>query len=167
MRPAPLRITYIGGPTALIEIGKLRLLTDPTFDPAGGEYKTPSYSLFKLQGPVLDLATIGRIDAVLLSHDHHFDNLDNSGRGSLSKAPRVLTTEIGASRLGGHAEGLAPWQTIELEGVEGDVLSIQLRPRDTVLQTPIADPASVLWSERKALRRICSTCQATLCGTRV
>jgi L-ascorbate metabolism protein UlaG (beta-lactamase superfamily) len=28
-------VTHIGGPTALIEIGQLRLLTDPTFDPAG------------------------------------------------------------------------------------------------------------------------------------
>jgi L-ascorbate metabolism protein UlaG (beta-lactamase superfamily) len=28
-------ITYIGGPTALIEIGGMRLLTDPTFDPPG------------------------------------------------------------------------------------------------------------------------------------
>ena len=28
---------YIGGPTALLEFGGLRLLTDPTFDPAGGE----------------------------------------------------------------------------------------------------------------------------------
>jgi L-ascorbate metabolism protein UlaG (beta-lactamase superfamily) len=75
---ARLRITCIGGPTALIEIGGLRLLTDPTFDPAGGEYQTPSYSLFKLQQPALDKDAIGQIDAVLLSHDHH-DNLDNSG----------------------------------------------------------------------------------------
>jgi L-ascorbate metabolism protein UlaG (beta-lactamase superfamily) len=28
------RMTYIGGPAALIEMGGLRLLTDPTFDPA-------------------------------------------------------------------------------------------------------------------------------------
>jgi L-ascorbate metabolism protein UlaG (beta-lactamase superfamily) len=27
------RITHIGGPTALIEVGGWRLLTDPTFDP--------------------------------------------------------------------------------------------------------------------------------------
>ena len=37
----PLRITYIGGPTALLELAGLRLLTDPTFDPAGTEYRTP------------------------------------------------------------------------------------------------------------------------------
>ena len=32
------RITYIGGPTALIEIGPWRILTDPTFDPPGRKY---------------------------------------------------------------------------------------------------------------------------------
>ena len=32
------RITHIGGPTALIEIGGWRLLTDPTFDPPGRRY---------------------------------------------------------------------------------------------------------------------------------
>jgi L-ascorbate metabolism protein UlaG (beta-lactamase superfamily) len=29
---SPVRITLIGGPTALIEIDGFRLLTDPTFD---------------------------------------------------------------------------------------------------------------------------------------
>jgi L-ascorbate metabolism protein UlaG (beta-lactamase superfamily) len=29
------RITHIGGPTALIEVGGWRLLTDPTFDAPG------------------------------------------------------------------------------------------------------------------------------------
>ncbi len=32
------RLTHVGGPTALIEAGGWRLLTDPTFDPAGGRY---------------------------------------------------------------------------------------------------------------------------------
>lgn len=34
------RITLIGGPTALIEIDGFRLLTDPTFD-APGRYQLP------------------------------------------------------------------------------------------------------------------------------
>ena len=33
------RVTHIGGPTVLLEIGGWRLLTDPTFDAAGGDYK--------------------------------------------------------------------------------------------------------------------------------
>ncbi len=32
------RVTYVGGPTARLKWGGLRLLTDPTFDPAGGVY---------------------------------------------------------------------------------------------------------------------------------
>jgi hypothetical protein len=34
------KLTLIGGPTALIEIGGFRLLTEPTFD-SPGEYKLP------------------------------------------------------------------------------------------------------------------------------
>jgi L-ascorbate metabolism protein UlaG (beta-lactamase superfamily) len=29
------RITLVGGPTVLLELGGFRLLTDPTFDPPG------------------------------------------------------------------------------------------------------------------------------------
>jgi len=47
-----LRITLIGGPTALIEIDGFRLLTDPTFDPPGS-YQLPHVKLEKLTGPAL------------------------------------------------------------------------------------------------------------------
>jgi L-ascorbate metabolism protein UlaG (beta-lactamase superfamily) len=57
---------------------------------------------------------LGPIDAVLLSHDQHSDNLDNSGRAFLRQASRVLTTTIGAERLGGSVEGLLPWQSVTL-----------------------------------------------------
>lgn len=43
----PVHITHIGGPTALIEIGSLRILTDPTFDPAGTRYVDGPYELVK------------------------------------------------------------------------------------------------------------------------
>ena len=123
-----LRITYIGGPTALIEIGALRLLTDPTFDSAKGEYRTPSYSLFKLQAPAFGADAIGRIDTILLSHDHHFDNLDNAGRLLLNRADRVLTTQAGAARLGGGAEGLTPWQSTHISVPGVGLLSIVATP---------------------------------------
>jgi L-ascorbate metabolism protein UlaG (beta-lactamase superfamily) len=108
-----LTLTLIGGPTALIEIDGFRLLTDPTFD-LPGTYQLPHVKLEKLSGPALALEAIGEIDAVLLSHDQHADNLDESGKHFLPKARRVLTTEAGAKRLGGHAEGLAPWASTEL-----------------------------------------------------
>jgi L-ascorbate metabolism protein UlaG (beta-lactamase superfamily) len=98
----------------LLEFGGLRLLTDPTFDPAGSEYTTPVYTLRKTQSPAISADAIGPIDAVLLSHDHHFDNLDRAGRALLPHAARVITTAAGAERLGPPAIGIAPWQTLEM-----------------------------------------------------
>jgi L-ascorbate metabolism protein UlaG (beta-lactamase superfamily) len=122
-----LSITLIGGPTALIEIDGFRLLTDPTFD-APGAYELPHVKLEKLSGPALTAEAIGKVDAVLLSHDQHADNLDRAGKEFLARADRVLTTSIGAKRLGGRAEGLAPWAATELVGKDGRSLAITATP---------------------------------------
>ena len=110
------RITHIGGPTVLIEVGGWRLLTDPTFDPPAGS--TPSAGARasrKLAGPAIAASDLAPIDAVLLSHDHHGDNLDPAGRALLPSAGVVVTTASGAKRLGGDARGLEPWATTRLE----------------------------------------------------
>jgi len=120
-------ITLIGGPTALIELDGFRLLTDPTFD-APGAYQLPHVKLEKLAGPALGAGEIGEVDAVLLSHDQHSDNLDHGGRDFLARAKRVLTTEAGAKRLGGHAEGFAPWASTKLSGKNGHALTITATP---------------------------------------
>lgn len=110
-----LKITYIGGPTALLDFGGVRLLTDPTFDPAGEVYEpAPSYRLEKIDGPAMSAKQLGPVDVVLLSHDHHFDNLDRAGRKMLENAEAVLTTHAGAERLGKRARGLAPWESVDL-----------------------------------------------------
>jgi len=106
-------LTLIGGPTLLLEVAGLRLLTDPTFD-GPGCYALGSITLTKQVGPALAAAAIGPLDAVLLSHDQHADNLDDAGRALLPSVKRLLTTIDGAGRLGRHAEGLAPWQSVEL-----------------------------------------------------
>jgi L-ascorbate metabolism protein UlaG (beta-lactamase superfamily) len=123
----PIKITLIGGPTALIEVNGFRLLTDPTFD-APGEYKLPHVTLTKTGKPALTIDQVLPVDAVLLSHDQHSDNLDTSGRAVLAKVPRVLTTQAGAKRLGGHAEGLAPWESEELIKPDGRALQITATP---------------------------------------
>ena len=123
-----LQITYIGGPTALLEWGGLRLLTDPTFDPAGTTYTTGPSTLAKTLGPAIPPDAVGRIDVVLLSHDHHADNLDHAGRTLLAGAGRVVTTSAGAERLGGGAIGLAPWQTVDVANAAGRVLRITGTP---------------------------------------
>ncbi|QOY88351.1 MBL fold metallo-hydrolase [Paludibaculum fermentans] len=123
-----LTITYIGGPTALIEFGSVRVLTDPTFDPPGGDYTTGPVTLHKLTGPAIPADQLGSIDYVLLSHDHHFDNLDHAGRSLLSTAKSVLTTEEGAGRLGGNSVGMKPWQSVELEVGAGNILKVVATP---------------------------------------
>jgi L-ascorbate metabolism protein UlaG (beta-lactamase superfamily) len=113
------RLTHIGGPTVLIEVGGWRLLTDPTFDPPGGTYSFGwGTGSRKTAGPSIPAAEIGAIDAVLLSHDHHDDNLDPAGRALLPSAGAVVTTAPGARRLGGGARGLVPWgrTTLEADG---------------------------------------------------
>jgi L-ascorbate metabolism protein UlaG (beta-lactamase superfamily) len=108
-------LSLIGGPSVLIELGGLRLLTDPTFD-APGRYEARGIVLEKTRGPAIAAEAVGPVDAVLLSHDQHFDNLDRAGRAFLERAGRVFTTGAGAARLGGGATGLAPWETVSLEG---------------------------------------------------
>ena len=43
-------IQLVGGPTVIIEIGGLRLLTDPTFDPPG-DHQVGARVLVKTSGP--------------------------------------------------------------------------------------------------------------------
>lgn len=115
------RITLIGGPTALLEIDGLRILTDPTFDPAGSELTNGPVTLRKTLGPALQPDQIEPIDVVLLSHDQHYDNLDTSGRAFLPRAGRVFTTPSGADRLGGNATGLRAWEHVEVPSSHGAV----------------------------------------------
>src|SRR5919206_3614226 len=104
MSNCDLTLTLVGGPTVLIDIAGQRLVTDPTFDEPG-RYQG-GVTLTKTSGPAVAAEAVGDIDAVLLSHDQHFDNLDRAGRALLAQAKRVLTTAAGAARLGGNGEGL-------------------------------------------------------------
>src|SRR5664279_5317556 len=117
-------LTLIGGPTVLIDVGGLRLLTDPTFD-APGRYEG-TVTLVKQSGPASPAASLGRLDAVLLSHDQHKDNLDEAGRALLPQVGQVLTTEAAVGRLGPgvRARGLAPWQTVALPRPDGGMLYV-------------------------------------------
>ena len=106
-------LTHIGGPTIRVAVNGFCFLTDPTFDAAGGAYPIfPQRTLDKLADPAIGATDVGPLDAVLLSHDEHADNLDARGRALLTTVPVVLTTESGAGRVGGVARGLAPWESM-------------------------------------------------------
>ena len=109
-------LTHVGGPTVLLEVGGWRLLTDPTFDPAGGHYEFGwGTASDKLAGPAVAADDIGPIDAVLLSHDQHEDNLDAAGRELMEASPTVITTVAAAARLGDRAVGLGEYEITTLE----------------------------------------------------
>src|SRR5262245_7523435 len=108
--PPAIEITYIGGPTTLLSIDGVTFITDPTFDAPGSAYASGTVSLRKTEGPALPPTALGTIDVALVSHDQHADNLDTSGRALLSGIPLVLTTIVGAPRVGHGAVGLAPWE---------------------------------------------------------
>jgi L-ascorbate metabolism protein UlaG (beta-lactamase superfamily) len=130
-----MKLTHIGGPTLLIEVAGWRLLTDPTFDDPGKTYKFGwGTSSVKLAGPALTPDQVLPVDAVLLSHEHHDDNLDAAGRALLARVPTVVTTVPGAKNLktaaAPHpdARGLAAGATTTLSGPG--------RPDITITATP-------------------------------
>lgn len=103
-------ITYFDTAMALIEIGPIRLLTDPVLDAEGTVYDDGVVSLTKLNPARTTAAALGNLDAVLLSHDQHGDNLDNHGRELLADVPLVVSTAEASARLGGNVLGLKRWE---------------------------------------------------------
>jgi len=137
------RLTHIGGPTVLLEVEGWRILSDPTFDPPGRTYGFGwGTSSRKLVGPAVTPEAVGPVDLVLVSHDHHGDNLDDAGRGLLPSAGAVVTTVAGARRLGGGARGLRPWQETVLEHPDRPTLTITATPcrHGPPLSRPVAGP---------------------------
>ncbi|KAG9085829.1 hypothetical protein FRC06_003433 [Ceratobasidium sp. 370] len=109
-------MTFIGTATAILNIDGVRFITDPAFDEAGTEYERPNITLKVLTGPALQLHDLPAIDAVLLSHEHHPDNLDLSGR-ALLEGRTVVTTADGARNLSPRpsVHAVRPWETITLK----------------------------------------------------
>jgi L-ascorbate metabolism protein UlaG (beta-lactamase superfamily) len=124
-------IQLVGGPTAVLEVDGLRLVTDPTFDEPGSYPRPNAPTLVKLTPPARTADEVGPADLVLLSHDQHADNLDGSGRDYLSRVPLTLTTPAGAQRLaedGIDVRGLEPWEHLDLPRPHGEPLRVTAVP---------------------------------------
>lgn len=104
-------ITWIGGPTALLEYAGLRIVTDPTFD-APQRYEAPGETtLTKTAGPSISRHDLGQIDLVLLSHHGHKDNLDWEGLELIAQGvPTLSTLEAASDLFGGSVIGLDNWE---------------------------------------------------------
>ena len=80
-----MKITYIGHATLLLEIGGVRVLTDPNFDPHLGRF------LPRVSAPGIALDALPSLDAILLTHAHadhlSFDSLDRLPRDIPLYAP--------------------------------------------------------------------------------
>jgi L-ascorbate metabolism protein UlaG (beta-lactamase superfamily) len=100
------RLTYLGTASVLLEYAASRLITDPTFDAEGSTYSMapswlPGHGFDSTKGYTSPAAP-GHLDAALISHDHHFDNLDRSGRALVTSdaVDAVVTHPAAARRLG-------------------------------------------------------------------
>lgn len=109
-------VTYIGGPTAILEYAGLRILLDPTFD-APQTYTSDGEGLVKTTGPGVAVDEIGPIDLVLLSHHEHEDNLDAAGLELVRRLPLTLSTAKAANDLGRPVIGMDCWETQSVGGV--------------------------------------------------
>jgi L-ascorbate metabolism protein UlaG (beta-lactamase superfamily) len=108
-------ITYVGGPTAVLDYAGLRFVTDPTFDPPQTYAEPGSTTLVKTAGPGIPRAELGRVDAVLLSHHTHKDNLDYEGLELIATGIPTLSTRDAATDLfGGSVIGLDSWETHQM-----------------------------------------------------
>jgi L-ascorbate metabolism protein UlaG (beta-lactamase superfamily) len=83
------RLTWVGHATVLLELGGMRLLTDPLLRTRLGHLRR--------HGARPDPAVTEGIDAVLISHVH-FDHLDMRSLRSVARGARVVAPQ-GAGRL--------------------------------------------------------------------
>ena len=65
---------------------------------------------------------------MVVTHDHHADNLDDAGRALLGEADVVVTTRPGAKRLGGDVRGLDPWDVTRLRHPDRPTIEIVATP---------------------------------------
>ncbi|MEJ2207158.1 MAG: MBL fold metallo-hydrolase [Gemmatimonadota bacterium] len=101
-----MRVTMIGHSTVLLEVGGIRLLTDPYF----GSWGNPAYQ--RVDRPALSRDDVPDVDAVLLSH-LHWDHVDRRYLRSLPESTPVLAPASARwlARVHGAQTvvGLRPW----------------------------------------------------------
>lgn len=122
-------ITHISTACVLLEIGSVRILTDPVFDTGQRRYRfAPGIAATRRLDPAMSVAEIPRLDAVLLSHPHHADNLDGEGRALLDTAREIVTASQKARFLDRPVTALRDWSRTSVFGRKGERISITATP---------------------------------------
>lgn len=122
-------ITHSSTACVLLEIGSVRILTDPVLDEGRKTYHLgPGILATRYIGPAIRPQDIPPLDAVLLSHFHHLDNLDDSGRAMLRGSTTVITVPHKANELPVKAVGLTAWQETTITGKSGEQIRVTAVP---------------------------------------
>jgi L-ascorbate metabolism protein UlaG (beta-lactamase superfamily) len=143
--PNGLRATWIGHATVLVEIDGLRVLTDPIWSercsPLGG------LGPRRFHPPPLTLADLGKVDSVVVSHDH-YDHLDMKTVQALAAGGTRFFVPLG---IGAHLErwGVPLPQVVELDWNEkaalGPLTFVAL-PARHYSGRGLADANATLWA---------------------
>ncbi len=106
MQQRPVDIRFIGHATVLLDIGGIRVLTDPFLRRRLGPLER--------HGSPPDVDELGEIDVVLISHGHH-DHFDRSSLRSLRGRPTVVVPR----GLGASTRRVVRGDVVELAAGEG------------------------------------------------
>jgi L-ascorbate metabolism protein UlaG (beta-lactamase superfamily) len=142
-----LRVTWLGHSTILIEIGGVRILTDPVWGPRASPSAIVGPKRF--QPAPLSLREMPPVDVVMVSHDH-YDHLDYPTIRALAKTSVPFVTSLG---VGAHLEywGIPPERIVELDWWEcytvpnTDVV-LTAAPSQHFSGRGLKDRSSTLWS---------------------
>ncbi|MBM4361215.1 MAG: MBL fold metallo-hydrolase [Deltaproteobacteria bacterium] len=148
-RPAEtgLRVTWLGHSTVLLEMGGVRVLTDPVFGERAAPLRFAGPRRFHAV-PAL-LRELPPLDLVLLSHDH-YDHLCRDTIEELARGPVPFVTSLG---VGAHLErlGVGPERIHELEWWEtttlaGGRLAVTATPAQHFSGRGLSDRNATAWS---------------------
>jgi L-ascorbate metabolism protein UlaG (beta-lactamase superfamily) len=142
-----LRVTWLGHSTLLLEIDGIRVLTDPVWCERASPVQFTGPKRFH---PVpVSIDALPKLDAVLISHDHH-DHLCPSSVAALARHRVPFVTSLG---VGVHLErfGVKPGEITELDWWESHAianggLTITATPAQHFSGRGLRDRNTTLWS---------------------